>query len=84
MNNLFHRPDPRSALDGDAAVEVLLVGGPAELPDDQRSCRVEAGTDKIKVPYYGGYEHFERPPAADTPDAGPLVFRWTGRTRIAE
>ncbi|MEE3921082.1 DUF5988 family protein [Micromonospora sp. BRA006-A] len=36
---------------------------------------------KIKILYYGGYEHFERGTA--TP-VEPVVFRWTGRTRIAE
>ncbi|MDM4719700.1 DUF5988 family protein [Micromonospora sp. WMMA1363] len=38
---------------------------------------------KIKVRHYGGYEHFERDPAGVV-DGAPAVFRWTGRTRIAE
>ena len=63
-------------------VEVILEGGPSDLPADQRARRVAPETVKVKVPHYGGYEHFERARPAD--GAGPLVFRWTGRTRVAE
>ncbi|WP_407651656.1 DUF5988 family protein [Actinoplanes sandaracinus] len=34
---------------------------------------------KVKVPYYGGYEHVE-----PLDPAVPDVFPWTGRTRVAE
>lgn len=69
---------------GDAAgiIEAVLEGGPANLPAELRSHRVSPVADKIKVRHYGGYEHFERDSfgAAD----GPVVFRWIGRTKIAE
>ena len=63
-------------------VEVILEGGPPELSAEQRACRTAPGVDKVKVPHYGGYEHFERTRPDD--DSGPVIFRWTGRTRVAE
>lgn len=71
-------------IDTEAAgiVEAVLEGGPANLPADLRSHRVTPTSDKIKVHHYGGYEHFERESAPS--DVTPVVFRWTGRTRIAE
>ncbi|WFE60944.1 DUF5988 family protein [Micromonospora sp. WMMD712] len=74
---------PAMTLSGEAAgiIDVVLEGGPATLPTELRSHRVSPVEHKIKVRHYGGYEHFER-------DSGggeaPVVFRWTGRTRIAE
>ncbi|SCF29509.1 hypothetical protein GA0070618_4940 [Micromonospora echinospora] len=64
-------------------VDAVLEGGPTTLRADQRSHRVPLREHKIKVPHHGGYEHFERD-AAGVADAAPLVFRWSGRTRIAE
>ncbi|MFG1918443.1 DUF5988 family protein [Micromonospora sp. NPDC048898] len=61
--------------------EVLLRGGPDTLPDELRRMRVPDTEEKVKLMHYGGHEHFER--EAHTGD-GPVVFRWTGRTRIAE
>ncbi|MEV0002669.1 DUF5988 family protein [Micromonospora sp. NPDC050980] len=77
---------PASApVSADAAgvVEAVLEGGPAMLPAELRHQRVSMVESKIKVRYYGGYEHFERDPAVVL-DGVPAVFRWTGRTRIAE
>ncbi|MEU9508943.1 DUF5988 family protein [Micromonospora sp. NPDC048170] len=64
-------------------IDVVLEGGPVDLPADLRSRRVARAEEKIKVLHYGGYEHFER---GAFPEAVglPVVFRWTGRTRIAE
>ncbi|WDZ86558.1 DUF5988 family protein [Micromonospora cathayae] len=64
-------------------VDAILEGGPADLPLELRVHRTSRTTDKVKVPYYGGYEHFERvgTPAADDRST---VYRWIGRTRIAE
>jgi hypothetical protein len=64
-------------------VEAVLEGGPVNLPAELRTHRVSPVADKIKVHHYGGYEHFERDSAGVAGDA-PVVFRWTGRTRIAE
>ncbi|MEH1100299.1 DUF5988 family protein [Micromonospora sp. CPCC 205561] len=71
------------ARDAAGVIEVVLEGGPVDLPADLRNRRVAKAEEKIKVLHYGGYEHFER---GSTPGALdlPVVFRWTGRTRIAE
>ncbi|MFG1674677.1 DUF5988 family protein [Micromonospora sp. NPDC049282] len=69
--------------DAAGVVEAVLEGGPAMLPAELRNQRVSLVESKIKVRYYGGYEHFERDPAVAL-DGVPAVFRWTGRTRIAE
>ncbi|MGC5333988.1 DUF5988 family protein [Micromonospora sp. DT62] len=69
--------------DAVGVIDVVLEGGPVDLPADLRSRQVARVEEKIKVLHYGGYEHFERgatPLAVDL----PVVFRWTGRTRIAE
>jgi hypothetical protein len=86
---------PSSASDGGVAVDkswergaadmvdAILVGGPVSVPSDRRHCRVPAVEYKIKLCHDGGYEHFERdalPPGGNR----SVVFRWTGRTRIAE
>jgi hypothetical protein len=78
----YANPDPTGAPSLDA-IDVALEGGPVDLPAELRQQRVASDSSKIKVRYYGGYEHFERVPAA-VGDGGAAVFRWTGRTRIAE
>nr|MDT0660530.1 DUF5988 family protein [Micromonospora sp. DSM 115978] len=67
--------------DQTAAIEVILVGGPANLPAELRAHRVSSLDDRVKVPHHGGYEHFAWDSSVDRT---PTVFRWTGRTRIAE
>lgn len=69
-----------------AADHALLVGGPADISDDQRECRVEGGQYKIKIPHHGGYEHFERTEEYSGAIKGDTrrIYRWVGRTRIAE
>lgn len=64
-------------------IEVVLEGGPATFPAELRSHHVSRSQEKMKIRHYGGYEHFERVATADHDDA-PVVFRWIGRTRIAE
>ncbi|MFB9674617.1 DUF5988 family protein [Streptosporangium vulgare] len=72
-----------------AYVEVVLEGGPVDIP---RTLRVDAAVfayGKIKIPRKNGYEHFERPltpPASGDAisEDDALVFRWTTRTKIAE
>jgi hypothetical protein len=59
-----------------ADVDVVLEGGPNDLPAEARKRRVPAGDQKVKVEHCGGYEHFER--------SGAGVYRWTARTKIAE
>jgi hypothetical protein len=69
---------PPAGRSGD--IDVILEGGPVDFPEEFRNRRVPRTQDKVKVAYLGGYEHFERDPAA-----GPVqVYRWTARTRVAE
>ncbi|GAA4232316.1 hypothetical protein GCM10022254_31860 [Actinomadura meridiana] len=69
-------------------VSVTLEGGPRDIPRTLRVLRARVAEGKIKIERHGGYEHFERDPAAEglAVDAGAEspVFRWTVRTRIAE
>ncbi|MEV6694611.1 DUF5988 family protein [Micromonospora sp. NPDC051196] len=64
-------------------IDAVLEGGPADFPAELRAHRVAPTEEKIKVCSYRGYEHFERVGAAGD-DTSPVVFRWTGRTRVAE
>jgi hypothetical protein len=66
-------------LDHAPVVHAVLHGGPSHLPEVLRSVLEPVEDYKIKVPYLGGYEHFER-----EGESSPAVFRWTGRTKIAE
>ncbi|MCX5065750.1 DUF5988 family protein [Micromonospora lupini] len=68
---------------GAPVVDVLLEGGPMDVPREQRIVLSEDTRLKIKIPLLGGTEHFEvvGDPAADV---SPRVYRWTTRTRIAE
>jgi Family of unknown function (DUF5988) len=59
-------------------VNVVLKGGPAELPAVLSIERSKLEDGKIKIESHGGYEHFE------CSDQKLLVFRWTNRTKIAE
>jgi len=63
-------------------IQVLLMGGPASIPEASRRQQVSPVTEKIKVPHMGGYEHFIR---SDEPAPGEaVVYRWQTRTSIAE
>jgi hypothetical protein len=69
-------------LTSDDMFEIALYGGPAELARRTRASVKEILEKKIKVPYRGGYEHFEF--ASDPADSAPVTFTWTMRTKIAE
>jgi Family of unknown function (DUF5988) len=68
-----------------ASVRAILEGGPASIPTALRIQAVSPLEEKIKLPHYGGYEHFERTGWLDE-DTSPqdLIFRWTMRTEVAE
>ncbi|WP_225859532.1 DUF5988 family protein [Streptomyces albicerus] len=72
-------------------MHVLLCGGPARFPEDWRRMAIDVGQldDRITVPFYGGFEHFER--LTDEVDAAEgageeavLRYQWLYRTEIAE
>ena len=79
------RPARAGPISQDAAgvVDAVLDGGPVTLPDGLRTHCVASTDHKIKILHYGGYEHFERDDSYAA-DGIPAVFRWTGRTEIAE
>ena len=63
----------------------ILHGGPENIPDEKRVQPVGPLDEKIKLPHYGGYEHFERIAELDAGGVSEgIVFRWTMRTEIAE
>ncbi|HEY8533065.1 MAG TPA: DUF5988 family protein [Micromonospora sp.] len=62
--------------------DIVLEGGPPDLPPALRTARVPVAQDKVKIEFRGGYEHFERTSAL-TPHR-QVIFRWVTRTRIAE
>jgi hypothetical protein len=75
-----------SELTTSTVVKVVLEGGPSDLPQEVRQRWAEADADRIKVPYCGGYEHFERTNGhveAGT-ESTSVVYRWVRRTRVAE
>jgi hypothetical protein len=66
----------------EAAVDVVLKGGPQGIS----SAGVLGGAsicdqDRLKIPYRGGYEHFER---LESAAHGPAVYQWVARTMLAE
>jgi uncharacterized protein DUF5988 len=66
-------------------VRAILYGGPESIPDETRVQLVSPLEEKVKLPYRGGYEHFERIAVIDTSDAlEEITFHWKMRTEIAE
>lgn len=63
----------------DGCADVLLLGGPGDIPGTMRLGRAAIVDGKVKIAHRGGYEHFEL-----VGDSLPVVFRWTMRTKIAE
>lgn len=67
------------------SVRAILLGGPLTIPDEKRVQLVSPLDEKVKLPHYGGYEHFERIAAFDASAiAAEIAFYWTMRTEIAE
>lgn len=74
--------DRETVLAGDAEeyVDAVLEGGPAAFPANERRRLARRHEVRIKVPFYGGHEHFERVDGQQR----PVVYRWITRTRVAE
>ena len=65
--------------------KVVLVGGPEYLPAAVRILEVADLTDKVKIAFGAGYEHFLPSGETSIVDGEQLpVFSWCGATRIAE
>jgi Family of unknown function (DUF5988) len=74
-----------TAAPGADLIRAVLEGGPNSIPVASRTQMVSPREEKIKLPHYGGYEHFERAGGADeNVPSRPAVFRWTMRTKVAE
>jgi uncharacterized protein DUF5988 len=65
-------------------VKVTLKGAPDGMPDTVLVRCAELSSDRLKIPYRAGYEHF-------VPESGPhgvpedgAVFVWCDRTKFAE
>lgn len=71
-------------------IDVVLTGGPEDLPGTLSVPREMIADGKVKVRWHGGYEHYERPGngtrerVGSTDGAEDPVFVWTMRTKIAE
>jgi hypothetical protein len=65
--------------------KVLLIGGPDYFPGSARFQEVLDLTEKVKIALRGGYEHFSQSGEVLWFDGELLpVFRWCGKTRVAE
>lgn len=69
----------------DTLVKIVLSGGPGELaPADPTVPAADLGRT-LKISYRAGYEHFVHDGEYRTVNGHEVaVFRWTGRTKIAE
>ncbi|GKQ41830.1 DUF5988 family protein [Streptomyces sp. A012304] len=67
------------------APNVFLRGGPAWLPEEERTRHAADVQDNLKLLIGNAYEHFE--PTAETEERDGVrlrVFEWTRRTYLAE
>ncbi|MBV9449632.1 MAG: hypothetical protein JO345_27430 [Streptosporangiaceae bacterium] len=83
MNSMDHfRRD--SHHDNRETIRVVLEGGPPDLPSEMLINHSVLANKKVKVPRYGGYEHYELINDYFSETDGSPVFRWTMRTKVAE
>jgi hypothetical protein len=67
------------------SVQAILEGGPVTIPDTSRIQVVSPFDEKVKLPHYGGYEHFERTVSfVEDTSCQQIIYRWTTRTELAE
>jgi hypothetical protein len=68
-----------------SSVQAVLRGGPATIPAASRVQEISPYAEKIKLPHYGGYEHFERMASlVEDTSCRQVIYRWTMRTELAE
>jgi Family of unknown function (DUF5988) len=67
------------------SIHAVLEGGPVTIPDTSRIQVVSPFDEKVKLPHYGGYEHFERTVSlVEDASCRQIIYRWTMRTELAE
>jgi hypothetical protein len=67
------------------SVQAILQGGPETIPATSRRQEVSPLAEKVKLPHYGGYEHFERAASlVEDTSCREVIYRWTMRTEQAE
>jgi hypothetical protein len=67
------------------SIQAVLEGGPATIPHTSRTLFVSPYDEKVKLPHYGGYEHFERTISiVEDISCQQIIYRWTMRTELAE
>jgi hypothetical protein len=67
------------------SVQAILQGGPETIPAASRRQEVSPLAEKVKLPHYGGYEHFERMASlVEDTACREVIYRWTTRTEQAE
>ncbi|MER6188152.1 DUF5988 family protein [Streptomyces sp. NPDC001652] len=79
------QPDAMSPSRSDTLPNVLLRGGPAFLPEEERTRYVGDVDSKLKLLFGNAYEHFQ--PTGETVDHEGVrlrVFEWSLRTYVAE
>ncbi|MGI8331414.1 DUF5988 family protein [Actinomadura scrupuli] len=69
-------------LSGNGSIDVVLEGGPDNLPRAMRTGRSALTERRLKIRHRNGYEHFEL--VGESTAATPATFRWIMRTKIAE
>ncbi|WP_410641646.1 DUF5988 family protein [Amycolatopsis sp. lyj-346] len=66
-------------------IKINLVGSPARLSTLDDWHYVDDLNDDLKICVDGGYEHFAHSGEfRQVDEASVAVYRWTGRTKIAE
>jgi hypothetical protein len=66
-------------------MKINLIGSPARLSSLDNCQYVDDLNEDLKICVDGGYEHFSHSGEFQQEDeASVAIFRWTGRTKIAE
>ncbi|WP_229070417.1 DUF5988 family protein [Actinoplanes sp. DH11] len=84
MSFLANTSPPAAGDEPAGIIEITLHGGPADMPVELRTHSVTPDQEKVKVSYYGGYEHFERRITVVEGTDPVTSYHWIGRTRVAE
>ncbi|HEY3466113.1 MAG TPA: DUF5988 family protein [Amycolatopsis sp.] len=65
-------------------VKVTLKGAPDGMPETVLVRRGDLVSNRLKIPYRAGYEHFVPEPRPQSVPEDGAVFVWCDRTKVAE